>query len=275
MKHAALALRRAGVGVANTSGMEPLLARTALQLYTVRDACERDLPATLEAVAEQGYSGVELFSLHGETPQAWRGLLDQFGLDACGRHVALTDLEAEPDRLIHESRVLGMPRLVVPTMPRPSTVAEADELVGRLVRVAEHLAGRSLPLGYHNHAWEFEPLEDGPTTFERLVAADHDLLFLELDLGWAWQSGADPAALLRRHAGRCPLVHVKDQAARDAPSVPVGTGAVPYREVLEAARATSVEWLIVEQEHFDESGSVAAAGRSFEGLRDLLGGQRT
>ena len=255
--------------------MEPLLARTALQLYTVRDACERDLAGTLRTVADQGYAGVELFTLHGESPEAWRGLLDQVGLDACGRHVALGELEAEPERLVHEARVLGMPRLVVPTMPRPATVAEADLQVSRLLRVAEHLAGRGVPLGYHNHDWEFEPLDDGPTTFDRLVAADHDLLFLELDLGWAWQAGADPVALLRRHAGRCPLVHVKDQAARDAPSVPVGTGAVPYREVLEAARAAAVEWLIVEQEHFDESGSLAAAGRSFDGLRALLGGQPT
>jgi sugar phosphate isomerase/epimerase len=251
--------------------MEQFHARIALQLYTVRDACEEDLPGTLQAIADQGYNAVELYTLHGETPAAWRALLDQVGLDACSRHVSLDQLEAEPQRLVNEAHTLGMSRLVVPTMPRPATVEEADAQVARLTRVAAEVVGSGLPLGYHNHAWELEPLDGSVTTFDRLVAVDSDLLFLELDLGWAWQAGADPAALLRRHAGRCPLVHVKDQSARDAPSVPVGTGAVPYREVIDAARATGVEWLIVEQEHFDASGSVAAAARSLEGLRGLLG----
>ncbi len=254
--------------------MEPLLARTALQLYTVRDACEQDLPGTLQAVAEQGYAAVELFTLHGESPEAWRALLDQVGLDACSRHVPLDELEAEPQRLVAQARTLGMSRLVIPTMPRPTSVEEADAQVARLVRAAEEVARRGLPLGYHNHDWEFEPLDGGVTTFERLVATDADVLFLELDLGWAWQAGADPALLLRRHAGRCPLVHVKDQAGRGGRSVPVGTGAVPYRDVLAVAAATQVEWLIVEQEDFDAEGSVAAAGRSLDGLRALLGGER-
>ncbi|MDF2441058.1 MAG: hypothetical protein JWN98_2042, partial [Abditibacteriota bacterium] len=31
----------------------------ALQLYSVREDCKRDLPGTLKAVAEMGYEGVE------------------------------------------------------------------------------------------------------------------------------------------------------------------------------------------------------------------------
>ena len=31
----------------------------ALQLYSVRKECEKDLPAVLDAVAEMGYDGVE------------------------------------------------------------------------------------------------------------------------------------------------------------------------------------------------------------------------
>ena len=40
-------------------------ARTGLMLYSVRRACAEDFEGTLRAVAAMGYTGVELFDLHG------------------------------------------------------------------------------------------------------------------------------------------------------------------------------------------------------------------
>ena len=36
----------------------------ALQLYSIRGECERDLPGTLKAVAKMGYDGVEFAGYH-------------------------------------------------------------------------------------------------------------------------------------------------------------------------------------------------------------------
>ncbi|MCW2977697.1 MAG: xylose isomerase protein, partial [Actinomycetia bacterium] len=77
-------------------------------------------------------------------------------------------------------------------------------------------------------------------------------LWLELDLGWAWEVGVDPVALLERMTGRCPLVHVKDLRSRGSREhCPVGDGAVGYDRVLPAAVRAGVEWLIVEQDEVD------------------------
>jgi sugar phosphate isomerase/epimerase len=43
------------------------VAKVGLQLWTIRDECDRDLAATLQRVGEVGYDGVELFSCTGTT----------------------------------------------------------------------------------------------------------------------------------------------------------------------------------------------------------------
>src|SRR3954471_8665553 len=66
-------------------GAGRLMPRVGLQLYTVRDECARDLPATLRTVADVGYDGVELFDLHGDEAAALRSPLDGPGLGVAGR----------------------------------------------------------------------------------------------------------------------------------------------------------------------------------------------
>jgi len=58
-----------------------------LQLYSVRGECKADLPATLKAVADIGYVGVEPYGYGGDT-MVWEGheaadirsMLDDLGL---------------------------------------------------------------------------------------------------------------------------------------------------------------------------------------------------
>ena len=54
--------------------------KIALQLYSVREDCAKDLRGTLKAVAEMGYEGVELAGDYGYSVEEWRKLLDEFGL---------------------------------------------------------------------------------------------------------------------------------------------------------------------------------------------------
>jgi sugar phosphate isomerase/epimerase len=243
-------------------------ARVGLQLYTLRGL---DVLPRLEELAGQGYEGVELFEQHA--PQELERLaarLAALGLMTCGRHVALDRLEGDLDAVVVEAELLRCPRVVVPSADRPANGAGAFALADRLAAVAARVAEAGLRLGYHNHWWELEPLPDGTVILDVLGGLDPALLDLELDLGWAWFAGADPAGLVHRHAGRVPLVHAKDfrTRARDA-SCPIGDGEVDYAAVVEAAPAAGTEWLIVEQEQI-AGDPMAATGRSAAALRSLL-----
>jgi sugar phosphate isomerase/epimerase len=219
-------------------------------LYTVREDCTRDFEATLRAVAELGYEGVEIFDLHDHDAATVRGWLDEFGLVACGRHAGLDALETRLGEFAAECAALGTDRLVLSWIEPPASVDAARRMVERLVGIAREAAWLGLRFGFHNHDGEFRPLDGGNSFVEELLAQED--VFLELDLGWAWVAGVDPISLLRRARGRCPLVHVKDFAGPEGRDFrPVGEGAIDYARILPAAVDAGVEWLLVEQDRTD------------------------
>ena len=239
--------------------------RLGLMLYTVREECARDLPATLHEVAEIGFEGVELFDLHGWPPAEIARVLDRTGLVTCGRHAPLESIETRLPELAAEAGELGWRRLVVSWVD-PGQLDAA--LLDRLEAAAENAAAHGLELGFHNHDAEVRPRDGAGSFLDELLARDK--LFLELDLGWAWYGGADPVALLGDAHGRCPLVHVKDFHSREGRAfAPVGDGDVGYERVLPAAVAAGVEWLLVEQDETDGP-SLEAARRSLAALGAML-----
>jgi sugar phosphate isomerase/epimerase len=250
------------------AGHDALAMQIGLQLYSVKEACASDLDGTVAAVAGMGYAGVEPWNLHDRSAAEWKRLLDANGLVACGWHVQLDRLEQEPVAVVEDARTLGLTRVIVPSAPWPDTLAGVDEAVDRIARVAERLGGDGIAVGFHNHGRELEPRE-GVTPLERLAAVPG--LFLQLDVGWAYRAGADPVALLREHAGRCPTIHIKDEAGRNGPSRTVGEGVVPIREVVAAARETGVEWLVVEQEDFEDETPLEAVDRCYASLSLIAG----
>jgi sugar phosphate isomerase/epimerase len=241
-----------------------------LMLYTVRDECARDLEGVLRTVGGLGYDGVELFNLHGHEPERVRGWLDEHDLVAAGRHAGLAALEDGLPGLAAELQVLGTDRLALSWIDPPETAAEAHAAAARIAAIAPRAHDAGLRFGFHNHWGELRPLDGGLTTLDLLLELPPELLWLELDLGWAWEAGADPVELLERTKGRSPLVHVKDLRSRGSHAhCPVGDGAVGYERVLPAAVQAGVEWLIVEQDEV-EGPPFVAVERSLDAVRRML-----
>ena len=75
-----------------------------------------------------------------------------------------------------------------------------------------------------------------------LLAAGTDpaLVDFQIDIYWALVAGADPVALIARHAGRVPTLHAKELAAGTATSPGTrrsATASTPWPELLAAATA--------------------------------------
>jgi sugar phosphate isomerase/epimerase len=246
------------------------MTRVGLMLYTVRDECDRDLEGVLRSVAEIGYDGVELYDLHGHDAARVREWLDACGLAVAGRHAGLNALETQLPALVDELNVLGCDRIALSWIDPPASSDEARAIVARIASVALEAGERGLRFGFHNHWSELAELDDAETVLDKLRALPAELLWLELDLGWVWEAGADPAAELELTAGRCPLVHVKDFRRRGSrEDCPVGDGEVGYERILPVALRSGAEWLVVEQ---DNPGSpvLAAVERSFGAVQRIL-----
>ena len=66
----------------------------AVQLYSVREDCAKDLPGTLKAIAKMGYKGVEFAGYHGRSAKDLRRMLDDLGLKVAGSHIRGHEIEA-------------------------------------------------------------------------------------------------------------------------------------------------------------------------------------
>jgi len=90
----------------------------ALQLYSVREECAKDLVGTIKAVAEMGYEGVEFAGYYGRDAKELRGILDDFRLKVAGTHIGInTLLGDELEKTVEFNSILGNKFLIVPGLP--------------------------------------------------------------------------------------------------------------------------------------------------------------
>jgi sugar phosphate isomerase/epimerase len=129
------------------------------------------------------------------------------------------------------------------------------------------LRREGLQFAYHNHDFEFAPL-DGSTVWETMLPELSPAIELELDVYWAAVGGRDPVAEIRANARRIRLLHMKDRAIGDEPhDAPVGDGVLPFPDLIEVARSAGVEWFVVEQD--EPADALADIGRSLGYLTTL------
>jgi sugar phosphate isomerase/epimerase len=242
----------------------------ALQLYTVREEMRRNPEGTLRNVAAIGYAGVEFAGYAEWKASELKSLLAKLNLRPAGGHVPIEQLERDLDAVIQFSLELGNPYVVCPWIPRERRKDKADWVaIAELFNsIGEKCSGNGLTFCYHNHSFEFEKFDDAYALDLLFGATSPELVKAELDTYWIKHGGADPAEYLKRYAGRCPLVHLKDMADDEERSfAEVGQGILDWEGIFEAAEAGGVEWYIVEQDTCPGS-PFESARLSFENLRN-------
>jgi sugar phosphate isomerase/epimerase len=224
----------------------------SLQLYTVREETARDMPGTLRRISEIGYPAVEFAGFGGENAEDLSNILYDLGLRASGAHVPFHSWETDPGSVITDMHTLDCAHAILPMAPPDQHRDETAvaRLAGSLNRWGDLCRQEGVTFSYHNHDFEFAPL-DGTTMWEVLVReTDPELVYFELDLYWVRYGGANPETLLREVADRVSLVHVKDMASDEQRSdLPVGEGIMPWTSLLEAADVAEVEWYVAEQDN--------------------------
>ena len=237
----------------------------AVQLYTVRESLDADLPKTLRRVADTGIEAVELAGLPPLSTEELRDHLVQAGLRPIASHESLERIEANPDAVIAKLQMLGLRRAVVPWLApeRRSSLDAARRTARQLRRIAEYFDVRGMRLAYHNHDFEFEPL-DGTTLWQVLVDELPASIELEIDVYWAAIAGRDPVELIRELGSRVRMLHMKDMAPTTGrEDLPPGDGVLDWPSIVSTATELGVEWYIIEQDNPTNVYVDLARARSF------------
>lgn len=225
----------------------------AAQLYTVRDRMHdpSQVEAVLARLREIGYAAVEVAGLGADVAANFGDLLKASGIFACAAHVGLDRLVDDLNTVTAECVSWGCEYVVIPSLP---VEYHSGSGFRRLRAEAEIIAGRLAPSGlqlaYHNHAFELATW-GGRTGLEILFdSARGEALKAELDTYWIQHAGSDAEMWIRRLAGRCPLVHLKDAVMIEGKQrqTAVGEGTLDWPSILRACHEAGTRWLIVEQD---------------------------
>lgn len=258
----------AGAGSALAAGCahKPAALRIGVQLYTLRALMAQDVPGVLRAVAAIGYEEVEFAGYFNAAPRDVKRALADAGLAAPASHVGALAARDTPGPLIEAAAEVGHETLIVAWLPPEERQsmdqwrAWADVLNGFAAQCRE--AG--LKFAYHNHDFEFAPI-DGAKPFDMLLQrCDPALVDFELDLYWTALAGEDPRAILAAAPARFPLCHVKDMdgARRMAD---VGAGEMDFAGIFAAHRFA--HYFV---EHDQAADPIASITASYAAMRRIL-----
>jgi len=229
---AGLAAAPAVAVMSAVSAQQRRIDRIGMQLYTVRDAMAKDLDGTLAKVAAIGFKEVEFAGYFDKTPQQVRAVLTKLGLTAPSTHVPYTAIAGGWQKVLDDSKAIGHQFVVIPFLDEPvrKTLDDWKRIAAAFNTAADASRKAGLKFAYHNHHFEFVPVE-GRLPFDVLLEeCDRSLVQFEIDLCWTAVAGVDPLALFQRYPGRFPMVHLKD-LKRIPARLPGETGMIPFERV--------------------------------------------
>jgi sugar phosphate isomerase/epimerase len=136
-----------------------------------------------------------------------------------------------------------------------------------------------MEFAFHNHDYEFKPMEGSFGFAELMRGTDAKLVKLEFDMYWLTQAGQNPAAMLAKYADRAVLVHMKDRIAGALTSydmekgsehfTELGKGSIAWPALLRQAKRQGIRYAFLDQD--ETAGPVEASMRAsykyLEGLR--------
>jgi sugar phosphate isomerase/epimerase len=247
------------------------LARIGVQLYTVRDLMKQNVEDTLRKVADIGYKEVEFAGYFDRKPAALRATLDQLGLTSPASHIGYDTIDsAKIGATLEDANTIGNKYIIVAYLldTQRKTLDQYKRIAEQFNRAGEAAKARGLQFAYHNHDFEFVPL-DGKVPYDVLLeSTDPSLVKMEMDLYWITMAGGDWQAYFDRWPGRFPLVHVKDSAGppqheqRD-----VGGGSIPFATIFAQRKKGGIEHYFVE--HDNPKDPLASIGASYNHLKQL------
>ena len=250
-----------------------------IQLWSVREQLEEDPKACLEQIAKLGYRHVEGYDLIQLS--TLKPLLDELSIEVKSSFILWSHITGRYDLAekinyqwmpkvrgveyaIENALELGLDTIVCGyLLPQERESLDSyKQLAHKLNTIGEKCLEKGLRLLYHNHTFEFEPLEGGEVPYFFLIEqTESAYLNFEIDTLWAEIGGHHCKELICKLGTRLKQVHLKTGATNNSPlynekdypptkhDYPLGTGFVDIEGILDLAIEQGVNRFYVEQEY--------------------------
>jgi sugar phosphate isomerase/epimerase len=240
-------------------------ANIGLQLYSLRNELNADIPGTIKALVDAGYKQGEMYGFPNcdDTIKA----ANDHGLGLHSTHFEWETAVNPSDegfsdfkKIVEKANKIKLTHLVVPYLHDKDRKSLDDykRVAGNLNKAAVIAKKAGIQLAYHNHSFEFEPM-GGSTGFDVFTKEFAPEMKFELDVFWVKAGGVDPVTLIKKLSGRVSQLHLKD--LKKGLELPIyggmpkeafkelGNGMIPMEPIIEAGKAAGVVHCHVEQDH--------------------------
>lgn len=238
--------------------------KLGLQLYTIRDAMEKDPIGTLKAARAMGYEDFETFGFvpekgtyYGFKAKEFKTILDDLGLSASSGHYNFTahfesskdDMKRFVDACIEGAKALNKSYITWPWLdPKYRNLQGYQKLPELLNAIGEQVNASGLGFAYHNHGFEFTEY-DGQTGYDIIVKnTDPHLVKLQIDLYWVVHSSKLSAEeMIAKDPERYVMWHIKDMDKMTRDYSELGNGSIDYSAMLPQLNQSGLEFYYLEQ----------------------------
>ncbi|UIR55020.1 sugar phosphate isomerase/epimerase [Sphingobacterium sp. SRCM116780] len=233
-----------------------------LQLYSVKSLIHNDTDyfPVLKRLAGMGYTGVEAAGFndglfYNTSPQDFKSKVEKAGMKVISSHVTRTLTKEELasgdfsnalawwEKAIDAHKAAGMKYIVTPWLEVPKTVKDLETQCKYLNEVGKLCRQKGIKYGYHNHAHEFQKVEDKVIMFDYMIEhTDPQNVFFEMDVYWTVIGKSSPVDYFNKYPGRFLALHIKDHRE-------VGqSGMVGFDAIFKNAKKAGVQQIFVELE---------------------------
>ncbi|MBS1528150.1 MAG: sugar phosphate isomerase/epimerase [Bacteroidetes bacterium] len=247
-------------------------ARLSMQLYTVRDAIDKDPAGTLKRVADIGFKWIETaFWPPNITLQQAAKYIRDAGLSVSSSHIELPTDSAKKKTLLDTAKAYNSKKMIWHGWPEDKRYSslEGTKELARIYNESHQFAkDNGLQFGLHNHWWEYRNKVGGKFVYEVLLEEVNPDIFFEVDTYWVKVAGQNPSEIVAKLGKRAKMLHIKDGPARwndqlpkdiVEPMTPVGQGTQNFPAIVKAANGNT-EWMVVEMDK--------VSGDVFEALKE-------
>lgn len=263
-------VKKSGVLAATSTLLSPAalldkrLNQYGAMLYTVRDLMKTDPANTLLRIREMGYyevehAGYDEGKFYGLEPKDFQTLCYQRGLRVRSGHVQtgftspgksrtmVRDWEAALDDMAEidqEYVVLGYLQEI-----ERKTIDDYKRIADLLNECGEIARKKGIRMAYHNHAFEFQPINGQVPMDVLLDLTDDKMVAFEIDLYWVHKAQVDPVSYFEKYPKRFELWHVKDMDNTEEQFfTEVGTGVIDWERMFSNAKQAGMKHFYVEQD---------------------------
>jgi len=252
-----------------------------LQLYTIRDAMDADVPGSLKKVSDLGYKYLELANysegrFYGYAPLEFGKMVKDLGMEVLSSHtqVEAAGITLDNAKIMADAHAeLGVSYCVQPWVEEVDRNIESyKRMIADWNEVGRIMKDVGIQFGYHNHNFEFVDIDGVVPYYDIFMPEmDADLITMEIDLFWVSKAGQDPVEMFNKYPGRFKLFHLKDMKTQEAPFfdvvkediTEVGAGVIDFKRIMAAKDIAGMEHLFVEDDN-------QGMGKPFEALETSI-----